>query len=160
MSLQWSKRKNGRKWGHSNSRGLYNCMAWLLLILINWKTTRQVLAETRHTLIYLLKGLKQGSQVRLYFVKEREDGVWSPVTKMVHWCNGHEFGQTLGDGEGQGGLVCCSPWVTKSRTWLGGWTTATTKVLVLSSSQILDISYFESRANGIFWWWNQISGLR
>ena len=23
---------------------------------------------------------------------------------------GHELGQTLGDGEGQGGLACCSPW--------------------------------------------------
>ena len=27
-----------------------------------------------------------------------------------HWCNGHELGKTLGDGEGQGGLACCSPW--------------------------------------------------
>ena len=27
-----------------------------------------------------------------------------------HWLNGHEFGHTLGDGEGQGNLVCCSPW--------------------------------------------------
>ena len=27
-----------------------------------------------------------------------------------HQCNGHELGQTLGDGEGQWGLVCCSPW--------------------------------------------------
>ena len=27
-----------------------------------------------------------------------------------HWCSGHELGQALGDGEGQGGLVCCSPW--------------------------------------------------
>ena len=26
-----------------------------------------------------------------------------------HQLNGHEFGQTLGDGEGQGGLACCSP---------------------------------------------------
>ena len=25
------------------------------------------------------------------------------------WFNGHELGQTLGDSEGQGGLVCCSP---------------------------------------------------
>ena len=25
-------------------------------------------------------------------------------------CNEHELGQTLGDGEGQWGLVCCSPW--------------------------------------------------
>ena len=27
-----------------------------------------------------------------------------------HPFNGYELGQTLGDGEGQGGLVCCSPW--------------------------------------------------
>ena len=26
-----------------------------------------------------------------------------------HQLNGHEFEQTLGDGEGQGSLVCCSP---------------------------------------------------
>ena len=26
------------------------------------------------------------------------------------WCNGHELGQTSGDGEGQRGLMCCSPW--------------------------------------------------
>ena len=32
--------------------------------------------------------------------------------KMVgwhHWLNGHEFEQALGESEGQGGLVCCSP---------------------------------------------------
>ena len=27
--------------------------------------------------------------------------------------NGHELEQTLGDSEGQGGLVCCSPWGRK-----------------------------------------------
>ena len=27
-----------------------------------------------------------------------------------HRCNESERGQTLGDGEGQGGLACCSPW--------------------------------------------------
>ena len=27
-----------------------------------------------------------------------------------HWCNGRELGQTPGDGEGQGGLACYSPW--------------------------------------------------
>ena len=25
----------------------------------------------------------------------------------------HKLGQTLGDGEGQGGLACCSPWGSK-----------------------------------------------
>jgi len=27
-----------------------------------------------------------------------------------HWLKGHEFEQTPGVGDGQGGLVCCSPW--------------------------------------------------
>ena len=30
-----------------------------------------------------------------------------------HWLNGHEFEQAPGDGEGQGSLVCCSPWGCK-----------------------------------------------
>ena len=35
---------------------------------------------------------------------------------MVGWhhrLNGHESEQALGDGEGQGGLECCSPWGCK-----------------------------------------------
>ena len=38
---------------------------------------------------------------------------------MVGWhhrLNGHEFEQTLGDGEGQGSLACCSSWVTEQQT--------------------------------------------
>ena len=30
-----------------------------------------------------------------------------------HRVNGHEFGWTPGVGDGQGGLVCCSPWGRK-----------------------------------------------
>ena len=36
--------------------------------------------------------------------------------EMVEWhhqLNGHEFEQAPGDGEGQGSLVCCSPWSCK-----------------------------------------------
>ena len=51
------------------------------------------------------------------------------ITKdeMVGWphpLNGHEFGQTLGVGDGQGGLACCSPWGHKDldmTEWLN-WT--------------------------------------
>ena len=37
---------------------------------------------------------------------------------MIGWhhrLNGHEFEQTLGDGEGQGSLACCSPWGRRVR---------------------------------------------
>ena len=39
--------------------------------------------------------------------------------EMVGWhhqLNEHEFGWTPGIGDGQGGQVCCGPWVTKSWT--------------------------------------------
>ena len=32
------------------------------------------------------------------------------IAGQYHQWNEHELGQTPGDGEGQGGLVCCSPW--------------------------------------------------
>ena len=41
-----------------------------------------------------------------------------------HWLDGLEFEWTLGVGDGQGGLVCCSPWARKesdTTEWLN-WT--------------------------------------
>ena len=38
--------------------------------------------------------------------------------KMAEWhqqLNGHEFEQASGDGEGQGGLVCCCLWGRRVR---------------------------------------------
>ena len=41
-----------------------------------------------------------------------------------HWLDEHEFEQALGDGDGQGSLVCCSPWghkesdTTERLNWL------------------------------------------
>ena len=46
--------------------------------------------------------------------KQEEKGMTE--NKMVGWyhqLNGLEFEQTPGDGEGQGSLVCCSPWCCK-----------------------------------------------
>ena len=46
--------------------------------------------------------------------EQEEEGVTED--EMVGWhhrFNGHEFEQTLGDGEGQGSLACCSPWGCK-----------------------------------------------
>ena len=35
------------------------------------------------------------------------------MVELHHQLSGHEFEQTLGDGEGQGSLACYSPWVCK-----------------------------------------------
>ena len=46
----------------------------------------------------------------------RQEKKGAAEDEMVGWhhrLNGHEFEQALGDGEGQGGLACCSPWVCK-----------------------------------------------
>ena len=45
---------------------------------------------------------------------QENKGVTEDETVGWHYrLNGHEFEQTPGDGEGQGGLVCCSPWGCK-----------------------------------------------
>ena len=35
------------------------------------------------------------------------------MVRWHHWLNGHEFEQVLGVGDGQGRLVCCTPWGQK-----------------------------------------------
>ena len=46
----------------------------------------------------------------------RQEGKGTTEDKMVGWhhrLDGHKFEQALGDGEGHGSLVCCSPWGRK-----------------------------------------------
>ena len=45
-----------------------------------------------------------------------------------HWLDEHVFEQTMGDGEGQGSLACCSPRSHKDWTRLSNWTTTTKSV--------------------------------
>ena len=47
---------------------------------------------------------------------ERQEEKGMTEDEMVGWhhqLNGHEFEQALGVGNGQGSLVCCSPWGRK-----------------------------------------------
>ena len=46
-----------------------------------------------------------------------------------HWLNGHEFEQAPGDGDGQGGLACRSPWGCRESARLSDWPTITTSPL-------------------------------
>ena len=43
--------------------------------------------------------------------QQEEKGVTEDeMARKYHWLNGHEFGQTQGDSEGQGSLAWCNPW--------------------------------------------------
>ena len=52
-----------------------------------------------------------------------------------YWLNEHEFEQTLGDSEGQGSLVCCSPWGCKELVTTQQLNNNCTKAII--NSQIL-----------------------
>ena len=46
--------------------------------------------------------------------RKKEKGMTEDeVVRWHHQLNGHEFEQTLGVGDGQGGLVCCGSWGRK-----------------------------------------------
>ena len=64
--------------------------------------------------------------------RQKEKGMTEDeVVGWHHWLNGHEFEQTLGVGDGQGSLVCCSPWGHKESdtneqlNWTDEWTLVT-----------------------------------
>ena len=50
---------------------------------------------------------------RTDWVQEEKGATEHEMVGKCHWLNGHDFEQTSGDGEGQGSLVCCSPWGCK-----------------------------------------------
>ena len=51
------------------------------------------------------------------------------MVRQYHQLNGHEFEQTLGGGEGQGSLVCCSPWGHKESDMTQQLNTPTTPTI-------------------------------
>ena len=62
------------------------------------KANRETADSLENTLMLgKIEGRRRRGQQRMRW--------WDGIT-----LNGHEFGQTLGDGEGQGSLACCSPW--------------------------------------------------
>ena len=62
--------------------------------------------------------LKNGSYQCGGRLNLKEVKFWTLISgdEMVGWhhgLNGHEFGQIVGVGDGQGSLACCSPWSCK-----------------------------------------------
>jgi len=75
-----------------------------------------------------------------------------------HQCNGHELGRTLGNGEGQGGLACCSPWgyrvghdwATEQQEQLKTFLLLVLFVLLVSLGELLSLSLC-SQFSKILW---------
>ena len=70
--------------------------------------------------IFLLKD--SWFTVLLSAAQQSDSVILAEMVGQHHWLNGHELEQTLGDGEGQGSLACCSPCYHRE-TWLSNWTT-------------------------------------
>ena len=67
------------------------------------------------------------------------------VVGWHHWLDGHGFGYTLGVGDGQGGLVCCSSWVRKESDmteWLN-WTELSVKWSISCHINKQDVTVFQ-----------------
>ena len=65
-----------------------------------------------------------------------------------HWLNGHEFEQALGDGEGQGSLVCCSSWGCKE-PWLNDWPTTTNIKFVFFNVKVFISLCFKNKSGKV-----------
>ena len=55
------------------------------------------------------------------------------MVRWHHWLNGRESEQTPGIGDGQGSLVCCSPWGSQSQTRLSDWTDGILRFLAFAT---------------------------
>ena len=71
-----------------------------------------------------------------------------------HQANGHQFEQNLGDSEGQGSLVCCSPWGHRVGHHLSGWTTISSYLKGISSE---NFQWAHSEQFGLNWVLPQVS---
>ena len=79
------------------------------------------------------------------------------MVRRHHQCNEDELGKTLGDGDGQGGLVCCSPWGRKESDSTGRLNNNSSFIVYLTLYiyyilyNIINILWY-----GIYWglsWW-------
>ena len=110
-----------------NSCGCFFFFFWLKHWKRPWKDPILWLLDAKSWLIG--KDPDAGKDWR----QEEKQGTEDEMVGWYHWLDGHEFEQSLGVGDGQGSLACCSPWgykeldMTVQLNWTfnshssGGW---------------------------------------
>ena len=70
---------------------------------------------------------------------------WTIEDEMAgwyHWLNGHESEWTLGVGDGQGGLTCCSSWGCKESACLSYWSELNIYLRLWGETSLVSFCYF------------------
>ena len=121
----------------------FELWCWRILLRVSWTTRRpnqSILKEMNPE--YSLEGLMLNLKLQDFGrLMQRVDSLEKTLMlgktdcrrrrgrERMRWLdgitdsNGPEFEQTLGDGEGQGSLPCCSPWGLKESDRTDDWTT-------------------------------------
>ena len=120
--------------------GAFELCYWRRLLRVPWiarRSNQSILKEISPE--YSLEGLMLKLQYFSHLMWRTDSFEKTPVLGKIEgrrrrghqrmrwldgttWLDGHKFEQAPGVGDGQGGLACCSPGITKSQTWLSVWT--------------------------------------
>ena len=90
--------QTSQSWGKStvNTHWKDWCWSWSSTILVTWSEQSTLWKKVPDA------GKDWGWKQK----RASED----EMTGWNHWCNGHELGQSSGDGEGRASMACCSLW--------------------------------------------------
>ena len=83
----------------------------------SWIFTGGTDAEAEATIFWApdvkIQLIGKDSDARKDWTQEKKGMTEEEMVGWQHWLDGHEFELALGVGDGQGGLVSCSPWGRK-----------------------------------------------
>ena len=98
MRVLWTARRY-------NLSALKEINHWLFIGRTDAKAKAQILWPPDVKSLLIRKDPDSGKDWR-----QEKGTIEDQMVRLHHWLNGHEFEQVPGNGEGQGSLVCCSPW--------------------------------------------------
>ena len=78
-----------------------------------WIFTGRIDVEAETPILWPPDGIWKDPDAGNDWRQEKKGMTEDEMVGWHHWFNGYEFEQAPGDAEGQGSLVCCSPWGRK-----------------------------------------------